>query len=129
MRETLIDTSAWIDFLRLSNGSLGDSVTELIQFDKAYIAGPIQTELLQGVQGKKETSQLKFLFSTIPCLDVFPDDWSITGETLCTLRAKGLTIPLTDALIATIAKRNNMPVLSLDKHFKHLPVELIGARD
>ncbi len=72
MRETLIDTSAWIDFLRLSNGSLGDSVTELIQFDKAYIAGPIQTELLQGVQGKKETSQLKFLFSTIPCLDVSP---------------------------------------------------------
>ncbi|WP_190303239.1 MULTISPECIES: PIN domain-containing protein [Methylomonas] len=38
------------------------------------------------------------------------------------LRAKGLTLPLTDILIATVAQRHGITVLTLDKHFQHLPV-------
>ena len=128
MPETLIDTSAWIDFLRKSDGKVGDKVAELIRSDNAYIAGPIQTELLQGVRGKKEISQLTTLLTIIPCTPVEPDDWCTTGNTLRALREQGLTIPLTDVLIATIAKRNNMYVLTLDKHFFDLPVKLVALK-
>ncbi len=125
MRDTLIDTSAWIDFFRSVTGIVGGIVAELVQFDKAWITGPVQAELLHGVRGKREIAQLNFLFSTIPCLEVSADDWRTTGDTLQKLREKGLSVPLTDVLIATVAKRNNMPVLTLDKHFKCLPVEII----
>jgi len=75
-----------------------------------------------GFAEKKEGDQLNVLFNTIPCLAVTQEDWLTTGKLLHHLRSKGLTIPLTDALIAVVAKRHNMSVLTLDKHFQHLPV-------
>jgi predicted nucleic acid-binding protein len=41
------------------------------------------------------------------------------------LRLSGITLPLTDALIATIAKRNAVPVLTVDAHFQHLTLSLV----
>ncbi len=126
MSKVLIDTSAWIDFFRNSSGSAGDLVTDLIRLDSAYITGPIIAELLHGVRGKKEASQLNFLFTTIPYLAIDQKDWGVTGNTLQKLRGKGLSIPLTDVLIASVAIRNTMAVLTLDKHFQHLSVECLN---
>jgi len=121
----LIDTSAWIDFLRDSGGRAGDIAAELIRLDRAFITGPVIAELLHGCRGKKETAQLQSLFSAVPCLDIIREDWMATGDSLRTLKEKGLAVPLTDALIAAVAARNKMAVLTLDKHFQHLPVELV----
>jgi len=126
VNNVLIDTSAWIDFFRSSNGMAGDMVTDLIRLDNAYLTGPVIAELLHGVRGKKEISQLKFIFTTIPCLEIIHNDWEVTGDTLRQLREKGLSIPLTDVLIASVATRNNMSVLTLDKHFQHLTVECLN---
>lgn len=123
--KVLIDTSAWIDFFRNASGSVGDTVSYLIQFDKAYLAGPVMTELLRGSRSKKETRQLEFIFSTIPYVEICQQDWEMTGTSLRKLRESGLTIPLTDVLIASVAIRNGMSVLTLDKHFQHLSVECL----
>jgi predicted nucleic acid-binding protein len=48
------------------------------------------------------------------------------GNLAAQLRAKGLTLPLTDVLIATVALRNQVSVLTIDKHFHHLGVDLVG---
>jgi predicted nucleic acid-binding protein len=125
MNNVLIDTSAWIDFLRSSKGKTGDLVAGLIRSDKARITGPVIAELLHGIRNKKEVAQLDLLLETIPCQDITRDDWQTTGNTLRKLRKKGLTIPLTDVLIATVAQNNRMAVLTLDKHFLHLPVECL----
>jgi len=122
MAKVLIDTSAWIDFFRNTNGVVGDIVSNLIRDDKAYLTGPIIAELLHGVRGKQEASQLNLLFTTIPYVKVSQDDWIKTGNTLLKLRQKGLSIPLTDVLIASIAVKNKLTVLTLDKHFQHLAV-------
>ena len=127
MNNVLIDTSAWIDFLRSSKGKTGDLVAGLIRSDTARITGPIIAELLHGVRSKKEIAQLNLLLDTIPCLEITWDDWRTTGNSLRTLREKGLTIPLTDVLIATVARKNRIAVLTLDKHFFHLSVELLGV--
>ncbi len=126
MNNVLIDTSAWIDFFRSNSGSAGDLVTDLIRRDNAYITGPVIAELLHGVRGKKEASLLNFLFATIPYLEINQNDWNMTGNTLQKLRKNGLSIPLTDVLIASVAIRNNMAVLTLDKHFQHLTVECLN---
>lgn len=123
VNKVLIDTSAWIDFLRSSSGLVGDAVADLIRLDRAYLTGPVIAELLHGVRGSKEAFQLNDIFTTIPYLEIDRNDWKMTGNTLQKLRGKGLSIPLTDVLIASVAVRNNMAVLTLDKHFQHLSVE------
>ncbi len=121
----LVDTSAWIDYLRESSGKAGDIAAQLIQLDRAFLTGPVIAELLHGCRGKRETAQLQVLFSAVPCLDIIRADWTAAGDALRELREKGLTVPLTDVLIAVVAARNKMAVLTLDKHFQHLSVETV----
>ncbi|MCW5212273.1 PIN domain-containing protein [Desulfobulbus sp. TB] len=123
--KVLIDTSAWIDFFRDTGGAAGDIVAELIQRDQAYLTGTVMAELLHGAKGKREMKSLEAVFATIPILDVTGEDWLTTGNTLQALRKKGCTVPLTDVLIACVAQRNNMAVLTLDKHFQHISVECV----
>ena len=42
------------------------------------------------------------------------------------LRSKGITVPVTDALIATLAQRNSVSILTIDKHFDYLSVTVIN---
>lgn len=43
---------------------------------------------------------------------------------LTTINFDDNTLPLTDALIATIAQRHQVSVLTIDKHFRYLSVQL-----
>jgi len=72
---------------------------------------------------RRKASALKLLFRSIHYLPTEDSDWFAAGILAQQLRAKGLTLPLTDVLIAVIAQRHAMKVLTLDKHFQHLPVE------
>ena len=125
MKLVLIDTCAWIDFLRQPQGGLGDQVEQLLASDQAALCGAVQAELMQGAKGRKEQDQLDFLLANVPCLEITPADWLSAGRLLAQLRAKGLQVPLSDALIAVCAKRNHAPVLTLDQHFQHLGVVLV----
>jgi len=123
MKRVLIDTCAWIDFFKSQTGDLGNQVAELIETNRAAITGVVIAELLQGVKLEKEGQRLRLLFRSIHYLPTEDNDWFIAGQLAQQLRAKGLTLPLTDVLIAVIAQRHTMPVLTLDKHFQHLPVD------
>ena len=126
MNKVLIDTCAWIDFLRSKEGILGNSVTNFIASDSALLCGVVMTELLQGAKGAKEKQQLEFLFSGIEILDLNTKDWIDAGLCLQNLRSKGITVPVTDALIATLAQRNSVSILTIDKHFDYLSVSAIN---
>ena len=125
MKQVLVDTCAWIDFLRQPQGTLGDQVAALLANDEAAMCGVTQAELLQGAKGRKEQAQLDFLLANVVCLDITPADWLNAGLALRETRAQGLQIPLSDALIAACARRNRVAVLTLDRHFQHLGVELV----
>ncbi|MEE9494236.1 MAG: PIN domain-containing protein [Gammaproteobacteria bacterium] len=124
-RKILIDTCAWIDFLRSKKGHLGDCVSQAIENDRAVVCGVVIAELLQGAKGKKEKQHLETLFNTVECLATEEAVWFEAGNLLQTLRNKGITLPLTDALIATVAQKYTVPVMTIDKHFEHLPVKII----
>ncbi|MCQ8128433.1 type II toxin-antitoxin system VapC family toxin [Methylomonas rivi] len=123
MKRVMIDTCAWIDFFKSKNGRLGDQVAALIETNQAAITGVVIAELLQGVKQEKESQRLRLLFRSIHYLPTEDSDWFTAGILAQQLRAKGLTLPLTDVLIAVIAQRHAITVLTLDKHFQHLPVE------
>lgn len=44
-------------------------------------------------------------------------DWNRLGENLYLLRANGLTVPLADAIIATVVIKYGIPVWTNDKYF------------
>ncbi|MDP1664750.1 MAG: PIN domain-containing protein [Methylobacter sp.] len=120
----LIDTCAWIDFLRYQEGELGNQVAVLIENNQAAITGVIIAELLQGVKTEKQQQQINLLINSVISFPTQELDWVNTGLLLQELRSRGITLPLTDALIAVIAQRYQVKVLTIDKHFQHLAVEL-----
>ena len=126
MRPVIIDTSAWIEFFNIPESEIGDSVAKLIETDNAILMGVVLAELLCGTR-KKDSTKLGDLFEVLPYAHTGPEDWVQTGTTLNHLRKKGITVPLTDALIATVAKRSNYSILTLDKHFTHFSVPLFEA--
>jgi predicted nucleic acid-binding protein len=126
----LVDTCAWIEFLREKTSPLGDQVAALIAQDRAVLCGVVVAELRQGLKltdgqrHKVEVAKLQKIFDLLPCLATEEEDWHAAGQSLQQLRSQGITVPLTDALIATIAKRCQVQVLTLDAHFKALGFEV-----
>ena len=123
--ELLIDTCGWIDFLRPGGGALADQVERALADDLAWMCSVSQAELLQGVKGRNEQRQLELLFDNVTLIDVEPADWLSAGLALQLLRGKGFHIPLTDALIAAVAIRRGLRVLTSDAHFAKLGVVLV----
>lgn len=122
----LIDTCGWIDFLRPGDGALADQVERALADDLALMCSVSQAELLQGVKGQKEQRQLELLFDNVTLINVEPADWLSAGRALQVLRHKGFQMPMTDALIAAVALRHGLPVLTSDAHFSKLGVVLAG---
>lgn len=120
----LIDTCAWIDFLRYPEGELGNKVAIFIENEQAAMCGVIAAELLQGAKSEKQKNQIELLINTVAYLEMQEFDWMNAGKLLQTLRAQGITLPLTDTLIAVVAQRHQVSVLTIDKHFQHLSVKL-----
>ena len=56
-------------------------------------------------------------------------DWMAAGWSLGSLRRKGITVPLSDALIATLAERRALDVLTLDAHFDHFEIRRLPIGD
>ncbi len=129
MKIILIDTCAWIDFFKSQTGQLGNQVAKLIEMNQAAITGIVITELLQGIKNEKESKRLQLLLQSIHYLKTEENDWIKAGQLAGNLRTKGLTLPLTDVLIATIAQRHDISILTIDKHFQHLPVNLLEIQN
>jgi len=116
MKKILIDTSIWIDYFKGI-----EAVTEAINDLDAgttCITGPVMTELIQGVKNKKESKDLVLALESLPRLEITGQDWIDAGTFGSTLRQKGITIPLPDLIIFTVALNNNCAIWSRDKHFQ-----------
>lgn len=125
MTDTVVDTSVWVSFLRWGADAASDELGRLIRHHRAVLVGPVLAELLQGLRTRGQERLLKKLFTVLPYLEANRADWQTAGASLRELRGRGITVPLTDAVIAAVARRHGLPVLTLDPHFAHLPVERV----
>jgi predicted nucleic acid-binding protein len=124
MTEVLVDTSAWVEFLRGRGNRLGDVVEEMIIRDEVAMTGPVIAELYGGVRGRRETRMVDNLLAITSYHDVVRVDWAAAGAALNALSRRGITVPKSDAVIAAVARRLRIPVLTVDHHFEHLGVKL-----
>ena len=116
----IVDTSALIDFLK-NNEPNSATVEALIKDKRLITTGIIIAELLQGVKSSNEETCVCNLVDGIPVIELNSGLWLKAGKLSCSLRRKGITLPLTDIAIATLSIENNLSIFTLDKHFEQVP--------
>lgn len=120
MADVMVDSSAWIDYFRATEGAVGDCVSRLLDEDRVVLCGMVELELLQGARPHQRRT-LTELFSALSYVETERRDFIAAGERLAELRRKGVTIPASDGLIATLCVRHRLQLLAIDAHFDYLP--------
>ena len=125
---TLIDTSAWIEYLRDGEVHVADAVERLLAADGA-LTEPVAMEVLAGARSGRHGEQLRSLLGTVELLPVGAQDWADAALLYRVCRVNGVTVrSMLDCLIAAVAIRHDVPVLARDRDFvalaAHTPLRL-----
>ena len=115
----LVDTSAWVAFFR-GHDPVRRRVVELVASGRALRCGPVELELRQGLR-RREAPAVLNAWSALSVLPVDALDFTRAGDLLRDLRERGRTMPSLDGLIAALAVRHEVVLLTLDRHFDGVP--------
>jgi predicted nucleic acid-binding protein len=130
----LVDSSAWIEYLRRTGSRADLQVTDLVErtTPAAGVTEPVIMELLAGARDSADFRKLRRLTSAMPLCQVDPVcDFTEAGALYQLLRKEGLTVrSLTDCLIAAIAWRRDATVVHADADFDRIaacyPVQVMS---
>lgn len=113
----LIDTSAWVEFLRDTGSPACRRVDELLALDIAT-CDPIRMEVLSGARDEQHLQQLRRLLARAATLPTEPKDYEMAAALYRSCREQGRTVRKSiDCLIAAVAIRADLPVLHRDSGF------------
>jgi len=116
----IIDTSAWIEFLRDTGSKVCNTVDDLLGADLA-ICDAISMEVLAGARNEQHLAQLRGLLARATLVPIIAEDYDQAAALYRTCRRNGETVrKLIDCLIAAVAVRSNAPVLHADADFAAL---------
>ncbi len=115
----LVDSSAWISYLRSGEGTLSTSLERLLDENRAALCGIVLTEVRQGLRSHEQGEVLE-LFETLPYVETTRDDYERAGALLAGLQRRGMTIPAPDGVIAALCLEHELELLEFDKHFEHI---------
>jgi predicted nucleic acid-binding protein len=119
----LVDTSSWIEYLRDAESEVGNRVEELLLTGDAGWCELTAVELWHGVRGAREKRDLGELEREITLFPMDADAWQKARRLAVRCREAGLTVPVADLIIASVASRHGLEVEHCDRHFdKILPL-------
>ena len=129
-RLILIDTSAWVEFLRDTGSRACNQVDALLGTDIAS-CDAIRMELLAGARNQQHLKQLRRLLAGTALIAVEPGDYDQAAALYRQCRISGDTPrKLIDCLIAAVAVRARIPVLHSDTDFdvlaEHTPLQVVA---
>jgi len=113
----LPDTCAWIDFFNARTTPLSAALEAALLSGAICTCGIVKYELVQGVKSKKEEQVLFAALQAVEHLEMTEPLWIKAGQQAGRLRKQGITVPLSDILIAMLALENKTSVLTIDRHF------------
>jgi predicted nucleic acid-binding protein len=113
----LIDTSAWIEFLRDTGSHVCDQVDRLLDGEIA-VCDPVRMEVLAGARSDEQLRDLRGLLARASTVATEPTDYEDAAALYRTCRRGGETVrrPI-DCLIAAVAIKADTPVLHADSDF------------
>lgn len=113
----LVDTSAWIEFLRDTGSPTCHAVDRILQADLATCDGVVM-EVLAGARDEHHLSQLRGLLARATLLSTTPADYDHAAALYRQCRRNGETVrKLIDCLIAAVAIRADAEILHADADF------------
>ncbi|MEO6628930.1 MAG: PIN domain nuclease [Aquihabitans sp.] len=116
----LVDTSAWVEFLRNTGSPTCESV-ELLLPDQLATCDAVRMEVLAGARDERHLNDLRRLLARATILPTEPVDFEDAAAIYRTCRRRGDTVrKLIDCLIAAVAIRHDVSLLHADADFDAL---------
>jgi tRNA(fMet)-specific endonuclease VapC len=124
---TIVDSSAWVDFLR-GDATAVSRVDDLLRGGRAAITGPIAAEVLSGARTRSEYELLKRRFRGVQWVPDAEMLWLRAAEHRFALARNGFEAGLIDLVIALAAFDARDGLLTRDRDFERIrtviPIEL-----
>ncbi|MDQ3681042.1 MAG: PIN domain nuclease [Actinomycetota bacterium] len=120
---TLVDTSAWVEYLRATGSSTHRVVRRLLEDDeKVHTTDVVVMEMLAGARDNEHHERLRRLLARCDYVPVegLADYETAAGLYRACRRAGESVRALTDCLIAAVALRAEVLVLHADRDFEVL---------
>ena len=125
--EYFIDTSVWIPYFRDGGAEYGDFIDALIDENRVHINGIVRAELLTGARSPAEIDRLSLALAGLKYVPSDRASSESAGRSGFALKKKGLSVPLSDIIIATDCIDHNLVLIEADRHYAaiaaHLPLK------
>ena len=119
----LVDTSVWSLALRrdveVTTPEVGALKEALLGSDTVVTTALVLQELLQGFAGPKAQQQIIEKFAVLPLIRPDRDDHIAAAALRNTCRRAGVQLGTIDALLAQLAIRHDLVLLTTDQDFTH----------
>lgn len=113
----LVDTSAWVEFLR-DTGSPACMAVDRLLGDDIAICDPVSMELLAGARDERHLGQLRGMLARTTLFPTSSADYELAAAMCRSCRLRGQTVrKLIDCLIGAVAVRAGLEVLHADADF------------
>ena len=116
----IVDTCIWIEYFK-GLPKIKDQLSVLINEESLCLCGIVLYELFQGIKNPKEKETVKSAFEALPYLEMNRIIWERAAGISLSLRNKGITIPHSDLILASLAIENKCLVFTKDAHFDKIP--------
>lgn len=132
MTAVLVDSSAWIEFLR-DTGSPACREVDRLLARKIAVTDPIVMEVLAGARDDQHLRDLRGLLGRAVLVPTISSDYVAAASIHRSRRAQGATVRrLVDCLIAAVAIRAGLSLLHQDADFdtiaRHSPLRIHPSR-
>lgn len=125
--EYFIDSSVWIPYFREGKSAYGELIDELVEDNRVHINGVVIAELLIGARSPAEIDRLSSALAGLKLIPSSRASFESAGRNGYELRKKGVSVPLTDVIIATDCIEHGLVLIESDKHYAviaaHLPLK------
>jgi predicted nucleic acid-binding protein len=129
----LVDTSAWIEYLRGTGSAADDRLSRALRDgEELATTGIVLLELLAGARDERHAARLRRLLAGCRFLRLEePSDQEAAAGLYRLCRSQGTTVRrLVDCLIAAVAIRTQTPLLHQDADFeaiaRHAPLHTVS---
>ena len=117
----LVDTGIWSAFFSKPTSPEKKELDVLLDEDRVALTGPVLAEVLRGFRRTDQADWVASRLRLAHYIEPAWEDWRSAAALGRELAAKGHDLPLTDLVIAALARRVQAFVFSLDPHFDLVP--------
>lgn len=111
----LLDACVWIDFL--NGAKVPELETEIVEGGVA-VCGTVVAEVLSGLRDDARRALLAERLRSLPYLAETRATFEAAASACAGLRKQGLTLPLADCILASLAREHDVTFVTYDDHFQ-----------